>query len=799
MAKPNLDISASSLNLVRALIDFPLTGSLAEAGQETYKWLVRQSIDEAGFNACRDLAASLAYPNESGMELQKHIEAADRQILKQLKKAPLQLVVSGSLGRLIGRDPETVYIVTTVSTMTRYRDPESVASMLCSMILDRGGHEKEVAFRYDIHRAPMKAIISKIVDSVYINVVNTGKNLPDLPEELRQFHKHLLDDRTFAGIVMGVQRAEGDVTIRSQRFLADLSAWLFFHFDGTFEISVQNRIILTSELGSENRVVRLIVNKSCAEASTSCWEEDNSVEASVTTGDKFTTFLRGSADSSYRARSFARQPFYHLEDLMTGPRGTKVALLKRAEMNSVTHAAKMVMTWMLEIPLEPWNTNDGLCFALDLTGVDKTRVVGDLFVRYPQLLQLHTGEVTIPGPVFRKTEDDDNTSSSEEIEEESGRPKDKVTTAGKIVAYFPVLQDVMEAIQKRCSCRQCKSAADLDNCKPGCLRDAAMTHFLLLLGHAVSDAVGGVDASGLSNPTDQVRCMTALFDEIIQLQWIQWPTVFALGACIVSGIAYSEFGRRHLDGAESGSSQWAAVQYGSFVAAASWLDIAQDQERIKPFALDILEGTIQGVPDDCGLVRCERMTTDLSTLFAEGKSEDDAPSMAGWSLIKDLDTVDANVFTAVFREDTHLYRLMTTVQSGSYIRIVDPSTVARGVLHARRPHCGHKNLHESTGIERQSKVHDFDYALGHWNSEKPPALGNIIVMSKTLDSLVKVNTLLSLSFNGGYCILRDAEHCCVKCALKALEGSKSWDFERIVSYRRTDRRQLGVRRRAGDT
>jgi hypothetical protein len=56
-------------------------------------------------------------------------------------------------------------------------------------------------------------------------------------EGFQHLHQHLLDDRTFAGIVMGIQRTENDVVIRSDRFLADLTLWLLLHFQGKIEVS----------------------------------------------------------------------------------------------------------------------------------------------------------------------------------------------------------------------------------------------------------------------------------------------------------------------------------------------------------------------------------------------------------------------------------------------------------------------------------------------------------------------------------------------------------------------------------
>lgn len=795
MAKQRLDLTTSTINLTKALIDFPLTGTLADAGQETYKWLIRERINEASFNACRDLAASLAYPNEEGMRLQKDIDTKDLQILKQLKKAPLRLVVSGSLGRLVGRNPETSYIVTTVSALTRYHEPEFVTEALCSMILDSGGHEKEVSLRYDIHRAPIKAVVSKIVDSVYVNVVNAGQTLPGLPKELNHLHKHLLDDKTFAGIVMGVQKTNGDVIVRSERFLADLTLWLYFHFEGSLEVIVENSILLKSKRGAMDRVVRIMVDNNCPEGLTTCWDRDGNVEASIASGEKFFTFLRGSSDNDLRPCSFVRQPFYHLDDLVAGPRMTKSVTLKRAELNSITHAAKMVFKWMLEIPINPGHSLTGLCFKLNLLETDETRVMGELFPHHSQLLHLPTGAFSAPGPVFRLQDDYDG-EDNEDLDQEFDWEVHEPTTAGKIVTWFPLLQDILEALQQRCSCHQCKVSANLDDCKSGCLREAGMTRFLLLLAHGFSDAVGGVDASGRSNPEDQVKAMTNLFHEIVQEQIIRWDTVFELAACTVAGTEWSAFDSSR--GMDDGCSSWAAVQYGSFVAAATWLDLTSNPAILKPFALVILEGNIQGIPDDFGLVRCEMMEferPETSEVSEAMEIDDNTPLTAILSLTKELDTVNADIFTAIFRSDTYLYRIMTTVQSGNYYRIIDPSMVARSCFSVRSPRCTHDDRQqENISTRQRAIVHDFDYALGHWSSQKS---NGGLEMSKTLDSMVKLNTLLGISIDG--CVLRDMDRCCLDCALGVLipEGlrTKVHGFQRLISFHHVDLSLVKAKRR----
>jgi hypothetical protein len=788
MTKPRLDLTTSSINFSKSLIDFPLTGALVDAGQETYKWLIRERIDEGSFNACRDLAASLAYPNEEGMKLQAAIETADRQILQQLKRAPLKLVVSGSLGRLVGRNPETAYIVTTVSALTQYHDPEYATDALCSMILDKGGHEKEVSLKYDVQRAPIKAVISKIVDSVYVNVVNAGQTLPRLPEKLQSLHKHLLDDRTFAAIVMGIQKTEGNVVVRSKHFLADLTLWLYFHFEGKLEIVVQNKILLEERRGAIDRTVRLIVDKICPEGSTACWEKDGSVEASLASGKRFLTFLRGTDDNDFRPCSFERQPFCQLDNLIAGPRMTKIAVLNRAELNSITHAAKTVLKWILEISIAPAHKLVGLCFKVDLLATDKTQVIGGLLLHHPQLLHLSTGQLSTPGPVFRLQEDDG--AEDEYLDRDFDWEDDDPTTPSKIVTWFPVLEDVIDSLRQRCSCYQCKIGSNLDDCKSGCLREAGMTRFFLLLAHAFSNAMGGIDASGRSNPEDQIKGMTYLFHEIIRDQIIRWDTLFEVVASTVAGVGWSAFETRGMD---DGGSSWAAVQYGSFVAAASWLDLETKPDAVRPFALIVLEGNIQGVPDDFGLVRCEMLEFDkcnTSEIAEPMQLDDERPMAADWSLTRELDTVKVELFTAIFRSDSYLYRLMTTVRSGNHLRIIDPSMAIRGAFAATRPQCNHDDSEEIIVLNRQAQVHDFDYALANWSSQ---GFNDTVEMSKTLDSMVKLNTLLSISVDA--CVLREVDRCCLNCALQSFESVESRNFRQLITFNRNEPKLVISKRR----
>jgi len=104
MSTKDLQLATASINFTKSLVDFvPASKAIAKLGEETFKWLARERIDEAMFMVCRELAIGLAQPNERGLILRGQVQAADLRIVHQLKKAPLRLrlIVSGSLRRLM--------------------------------------------------------------------------------------------------------------------------------------------------------------------------------------------------------------------------------------------------------------------------------------------------------------------------------------------------------------------------------------------------------------------------------------------------------------------------------------------------------------------------------------------------------------------------------------------------------------------------------------------------------------------------------------------------------------------------
>jgi hypothetical protein len=205
-----------------------------------------------------------------------------------------------------------------------------------------------------------------------------------------------------------------------------------------------------------------------------------------------------------------------------------------------------------------------------------------------------------------------------------------------------------------------------------------MTRLFVLLAHAICDSFGAEDVSGQCDEEDIVHGVTTLFSEILNSNCISWDTFFELVASTTAGVPCDSF---HIgESGGEGCSSWAAIQHGSFVAVASWLDLAKEVQIRGSFGIVIAEGSILGILDD-GFVRCEgdQLRDHKPTTFPSLQTDSQAKPQVDIEAASQIDTLPAEIFRAVFRTDPFKYRLMATVRVGDVIRIVDPSQVIMGL------------------------------------------------------------------------------------------------------------------------
>jgi hypothetical protein len=428
------------------------------------------------------------------------------------------------------RDPEYCYMVSTVACLTTDHDLEYVKAALTSMILDQGGHENGCQPKYHVPRAPITAVISRVVDSIYLNITNAGHNSVPLPEKLKIFHSHLLDDITFAGTVMQIQRTTGVLLLQCDRFPGDLVLWLINHFEGKLNVYLANREVFRQDLGTSPQTLLLAIRERCPEDLALYIKRDWPITLSEM-HQTHRVLHQGSTDGDKSPCSFAMQKFYSTECFTTSHTDNKTYLNRDAR-NHSEYVAKKMLFWLLDRELEGRSEGtlhtEGICFkchAETPVGGPNTRRlrIGDLLLRTPGLLQRNTGDAIVSAPIFRRPDCVASPTLSDNSESETwgaeAIPED-------IIKCFPAAQSMLEELRPKCNCSTCRGDGSLKDCKANCLRYSAVTEICMLLSNAIADGSGALDISGASEPGDAVSAMVTLFSEVMDQDILRWDTFF---------------------------------------------------------------------------------------------------------------------------------------------------------------------------------------------------------------------------------------------------------------------------------
>jgi hypothetical protein len=111
----------------------------------------------------------------------------------------------GSIGRMMAADDNYLYLVTTVAVIMRYHTIEYATNALCNFVLDPGDSTDRVNPPYDVRKTRVKPVLNKIVNSIALNVVNSGHCLKDLPNELKNLCSHETEYLVFAATIASIQ------------------------------------------------------------------------------------------------------------------------------------------------------------------------------------------------------------------------------------------------------------------------------------------------------------------------------------------------------------------------------------------------------------------------------------------------------------------------------------------------------------------------------------------------------------------------------------------------------------------
>ncbi|GAB7330227.1 hypothetical protein MBLNU13_g01887t1 [Cladosporium sp. NU13] len=242
---------------------------------------------------------------------------------------------------------------------------------------------------------------------------------------------------------------------------------------------------------------------------------------------------------------------------------------------------------------------------------------------------------------------------------------------------------------------------------------------------ATVDRLAG-DAAGLSESLSIERNTSRILISLLGNHVVSWEWWFGLAASVCLGCPIAE-----LNGLRITKCQAVAVQYGSFVVAAPWIDLHNNIQVVGSFGFECAQARICGIDADWAIIRTES-TSRSSSLGTLDLSEVKLPQHN----YHEVDVVGVS--------------LQSTIQSAHV-------PISRNI----------NATYVLVTLAKIGRIWTFEEAMGLWEADDSGAGSSIWTSYTTvLDSHAKYNTLLILSPQG--CIVKTAD-CCFACAQKELD------------------------------
>ncbi|CZR59515.1 uncharacterized protein PAC_09407 [Phialocephala subalpina] len=806
-----MDFSARILDLVRASADNVVKGSsVVDVSRELYTWIVRERIPESAFNYCAELVTCVTHPNEYGLQLRDNLA---KPTSKTTKISGLNINLAGSVGRLMSFDIDYCYMVTTVAVVMEFHDMAFASTVLCNMALDKGGHDGGVVYPYDIRRTRIKPVITKIVDSIALNVVNCGHTLQALPDELQGLCIHVTDPETFAAVIMAVQRATENIVLLCDVLYGDVIAWLIAHFMGIIEISIAGKRTFEKRCGSREVRATVVVVHRCSTRVDGHPNlgETAFLELSTNTSGVKKTVLQAGPSWRSGPTPTARMALYDTSNI-SKRRPTRSlrneelhTFLTPSEISDIQLNAQAVLDWLLNLHIKPENRTVAVGFGINLSSNQGSLPnIGSLLSNWPGLLHKNFG-----GPLRSLVIFTPPTETSREKHANRGKHGSKVAWAD-ILECFPTIRTLLDNIRPRCRCNSCQNETPVDYNyrQPGCLPAMALTVLLTLLSHAITDGFGAVDVSGICQSKIELPslAMQKVLSELIFDKRVLWRTWFSIAALNVLGCSLGDSLEAPDHEVEEGASEPVAVQYGSLVIVAKWVDLTVEQHFQGCFGFHCTEGSLVEVGDEYAVVYSEKSMQppealgDTSWTFSssndyESPSGDSNDIIDAWEAKSNSgETSMANICvnTAIIGAGSP-YRLLTMIKSDGYLRIVDPSEILAALSKSETFQSGHGGSHPVDACLDRKYISfwTFDELLGAWDNSNytydrntqavvplnmataiiigGPVVDNLPMyyVTTNIETYLELNVAMALSpFDG--CLIKRRDDC-LPCAIARLK------------------------------
>ena len=511
-----LDLTKSTLDLTTALLNTsnssnPLVNGAIEVGQ----WLGRERLNRFELADCLSKAKGIIYPNEAGLQFCEEVKGNGLQ-------SPIPhifLMQSGSLGRMVVRDPWLCWIVSTTAALFQFHNTSSfISKALTNLILHQ--HYSQEDMNYDFRapdrpeRVQVESVMEKIVLSVWLNVVNAGHNTINLPEELRSVcpNGHLLNSYNLGRAMHTLQRAKKRVIFQSEHLIANITLWLMLHHDGILRVVISSHTVYEKRLGSAEKEIEVRVQRYCAEDCRSgrnfpdyvILADMNGEQQNQTTGTYDQPSARIPLSPAVRRSLYDIPRSYPMDSRANKP---SVQVL-------IKGTTQKLLRWLLNVPLVMPKGLARIVFQplLGETCRIPVMTISGLLQRVPSLINFNWEHNVKSSVVYKGAEDemipsgildpmDSNLTDSENIIE-------KTWYLEEMLPYFPIVQDLMFEVRALCLCPDCQSKNPEIPLQPGCLCRIAFDEMMHLLGHGIADGFGCDDVSGIREADDIV---TAVF------------------------------------------------------------------------------------------------------------------------------------------------------------------------------------------------------------------------------------------------------------------------------------------------
>ncbi|KAH7180277.1 hypothetical protein DER46DRAFT_928 [Fusarium sp. MPI-SDFR-AT-0072] len=764
-----LDLASRTIDLTTVLLRATSSsGSLLKGAWEIGQWLGRERLNQYELLDCMEKAKGFAFANQSGQQFfDKIIQGLDT-----LPVRPLFLQHSGSLGRLMAGDPSLSWIVSTVACLFQHhRDDMLVTETVTACIMESHrlrGQEHDVvtrdAFTYNPEHTRVRAVVRKIVSSVWYNVVNVGCDTVPLPDELLAVcsRGHYLDPTDF-GIVINTiyARCPSKAILRTTHLLRDVMLWLLLHYDGAIVVNVGGHIVYRADFGNPLRELEVNVASPCSYESDCSGVRQASYKILRHVSGKFDDFLSGHISSDFAdslPRPGIRQKLYEIPRLY--PRASPmwnegVQILMKC-------TAQSIMQWLLGVPLSPQTDSPGFSAEPLRRAAEGEMTVSLALGNVPSILSLQWGSSPGPHITFRHPGEVQSILGDYD---KLGKWDNTGYLLIALLEYFPILKDMASKVGAECQCSECpfekRGLVKQGSLKLGCLRRLAVEEVLLLLAHGVADGFCVDTASSVSDTTQIVEGTATLLLELIEDSKVMWDTWFTVASCVYLGCPF----QRPVEPTHPafGGTAFAAIQYGDLAAQAPWLDLTRELSARGCFRIVGSRGRLgvvtrryddiqfRSVEENFAIIETEN-TEDTSPFCSRYKK---AASLIDHGLSVDEDESSVKTDVILCQMDDKFYRLSFRIQTKNHWRIVDPSDALSAVIKISPSTTCQHNGQPPAIAPLNAKIYTMDEVVGRWpdvirNSTGTTGGGRatksgIFHLTHVLDTHLKKNIALALS------------------------------------------------------